>query len=700
MGRPAQPDAAVLLLCAGAAVVLLARETLDAVPLLPFAGGLLLFVAPGVLVSGWFLGEHVRGAAVVPVAFALSTGLFGLLGVPFLVLHAGIEAYLWTCGAVVAASLAAAGWRTLRGDLSFAVYREQVPGGWLWAPFALLAAVLAFVSTRRVPGSYDDFWVYAAWVRDFSISERLALRDPYFGEPVGALSRVKVNGWLLEQAALSRLTGVEPIEMILRCLTPVLAVVALLAVYALAGALLEDRRAAVLCGCGFALFHVVFMEPSVHNIGVELAARISEDKHAARFLILPTALLFAVLFARTFRYRYLLVFAFLCWTVVVVHPVVLAPLGLCMLGFGVVRVAADPRSRPVWTGMFLLAAALWSVALGPALLVLAGSPPTEALFSADINATPPEVLRYTVFVTESWRHIYELGDDSYIMHPWLLVNPVILVAYVAGVPFLLWRVGRSVAAQLLLGGLLVTTVAVYVPPVATFLGDEVVGPGLLWRLAWPIPLLALLTSGWMAWEALRYAESLRGFRRLGRAVPLLLVLLLTAAAAPSSMSKAADLYARFEVARTAEYHPDPIFPWMRENLEGSSLLLARDSVNNIVPAYAPGVDVVSQRGEGMIRDREALQERANSRIEIPRRYLDVHAFFFGPPLDGEAWEILHRYAPDYLMVRKDEPLADKLEALPAFVPVTTPGDGYTLFRVDPERLAQNSRTEDGRPRRR
>src|SRR4028119_510135 len=68
--------------------------------------------------------------------------------------------------------------------------------GWLWAPFALLCGGLAFVATRRVPSSYDDAWVYLSWVRDFMGAERLALRDPYFGERTAELSRVKVNGWL------------------------------------------------------------------------------------------------------------------------------------------------------------------------------------------------------------------------------------------------------------------------------------------------------------------------------------------------------------------------------------------------------------------------------------------------------------------------------------------------------------------------
>jgi hypothetical protein len=222
---------------------------------------------------------------------------------------------------------------------------------------------------------------------------------------------------LLEQAALSRVSGQDTIELVLRYLTPTLVFVALLMVYALARTLLKSERAAVLTASVYALFHVVFIQPSVHNVGVELAARISEDKYAARFLILPAALLFAVLFVEGRRWRYLGLFTFFCWAAVAVHPSVLPAIGLCMLGFGATHVAVNPRSKAAWTGMLALALGMWSVALGPALLMFAAGEPAAVLFSADINATPPTVLEYTVFITESWRHIYELGNGLYIMHP-------------------------------------------------------------------------------------------------------------------------------------------------------------------------------------------------------------------------------------------------------------------------------------------
>jgi hypothetical protein len=702
-------DALVLLSSAAAVILLIPLGGLSvAFSPVAFAATLVLFTAPGLLLSHWLLSDDMAGPTLIPVGFAASTGIFGLLGVPALILHLSTEDYLLAAGTLLAAFLAVAAWRTLRPKSPVAECSPEQeamygpPAGWLWAPFTLLCGVLAFVGARRVPSSYDDIWVYLSWVKDFANSERLALVDPYFGERIAEFSRAKVNGWLLEQAALSRVSGLDTIELVLRYLTPTLVVVALLMVYALAFAIFKSERAAVLIASVYALFHIIFIQPSVHNVGVELAARILEDKYAAKFLILPVTLLFALLFVERRRWRHLGLFTFFCWAAIAVHPSVLPAIGLCMLGFGVAHVAANLRLRAAWTGMVALALGMWSVVLGPVILLFTGRSPEAVLFSADINATPPKVLEYTVFITESWRHIYELGGGYYIMHPWLLLNPVILGTYVVGVPFLLWRVRTNVAAQLLLGGLAVVTVAVYIPPVATFIGDRLIVPGLLWRLAWPIPLLALITTGWMVWDALTYAEARMresGIRHsVIKVLPLALVALLTAAAAPPSVEKAVGLYRKFDVARTTNYDPDPIYPWIRDSIEDPSVLLARDSANNVVPAYSSSLNVVSQRGEGMIRDRDELEKLAGSRINIPQRYLDVHSFFFGPTLDREAYGILRRYRADYLMVYADSPLDERLKTLPGFSPVEdAPREKYSLYNVDLEKLGKPAR-DSNRPR--
>jgi len=180
-----------------------------------------------------------------------------------------------------------------------------------------------------------------------------------------------------------------------------------------------------------------------------------------------------------------------------------------------------------------------------------------------------------------------------------------------------------------------------------------------------------------------------------RALPLALVTLLMAAAAPPSVEKAAGLYRKYDIARTSDPDPDPIYPWIEENVHKPGVLLARDSANNAIPAYSTALNVVSQRGEGMIRDREELEKLAGSEIDIPRRYLDVHDFFFGPTLDGEAYAILRRYHADYLMVYRGSPLDERLKALPGFSPVDdAPRVKYSLYKVDFEKLGRPASGSD------
>src|SRR5215208_2786206 len=181
------------------------RDAFEAYPLVLVAGALFLFVMPGLLLSHWFFADRFPGAALVPVSFVISAGIFGLLGVPVLMAHLSFDAYLWVVGAVLAVSLAAAMVRASRGRLP-----EESPEGeapdepshrGLWVPFLLLGTVLAAVSRAKAPHPYNDVWVYLAYVRDFLEADQLALREPYFGS-VAELSRAQINGWLLQQAAL------------------------------------------------------------------------------------------------------------------------------------------------------------------------------------------------------------------------------------------------------------------------------------------------------------------------------------------------------------------------------------------------------------------------------------------------------------------------------------------------------------------
>jgi hypothetical protein len=469
-------------------------------------------------------------------------------------------------------------------------------------------------------------------------------------------------------------------------LNPTLVVVALLAFYALARTLLGSEKAALFCGCLYALFLLVHLHVSRLTFGGEFIQRLPEDKLATKFLFLPLALAFAAVFLEGGRRVYFWCFAFVCCAVMAVHPIGLAIIGVSMAGFGTLHLAANPRAREAWGRISAMGLAGLVVIAVSAILILevAGKPLTAVLTDSDINSGDPDVLRNMIFVSPERHRIFEFADGSYMMHPSLVLNPVILTAIVLGMPFLLWRVRGSLAARLLLGVL--TTMVCYVPPIATFLGDELVLPGQLWRLAWPIPLAAMLTLGWLAWEVSSRAaaglERLRLARPLARALPLLVVVALTVAAVPWVKAGLEPVERHKEVSRAQGFYPaDPIYPWLRDEIASPSVVLASDLYSARIPSYSSEANVVSRRGSLVLRVLPKLKKRVDSQIEVPQGSLDVREFFNGTDLETGA-KILRRHEVDYVMVRSNTELQGAMDGLPGFEPVGEPSKRFDLYEVD------------------
>ncbi|HJQ27911.1 MAG TPA: DUF6077 domain-containing protein [Rubrobacter sp.] len=673
----------------------------DAFATLP--GGLLaatviLFLVPGALVTRWFLGGYFSGAALPPAAFVISTGIFAVLALPMLIFQRTLAAYLWACGLTVGVSVLAALavliW-SLRGGQTVGpgtgpAFSDR--GGGLWLPFAALVAALVYIARYTAPSSYGDIWIYLSWVREYLGGDRLASAEPFFGGDVG-LSRARINGWLLEQAAVSRVSGVDPVHLVFSYLNPTLVVVSFFVFYALARILFKSEKVALLSGCLYSLFFLIHLSQSRIAWGGEFIQRLPEDKMVAKYLFFPMALAFAVAFVEGGGRRYFWGFAFLCSAVLAVHPIGLAITGISMAGFAILHLATNPRSRVAWARITAMGLAGVLVVAVPALLVssFTDEPLANALADSDINSGDPDVLRNMIFVSPERNRIFELANDSYMMHPSLLIDPVIAAAFLTGLPFLLWRLERSIAARLLFGTMYLTAVIVYVPPIATFLGDNLVLPGQLWRLAWPIQLAAVLTLGWLVWTAIEHVVSwLQRFvpaRFLTSALPVLLVAVLTVAAVPQARPGMESIQAHKEASRASGAYPaDPIYPWFRDEIHTPVVVLAPDVQSARIPAYSSEANVVSRRGGLVLSVLSKLEQRAPGQIEVPQGSRDVQAFFGGTTVQ-KSTEILRRNKVDYVMIAKDSPLRGALDRLPGFDPVHEPSDRYDLYSVDLNKLA-------------
>ena len=658
------------------------RGVLAPFPALLFLAGFALFMVPGALLSGLIGDRGLSGAARVPAAFVFSSGIFGLSGIPLLVLHRSIREYLVLCGVILAASLlvlviGALGSKGYAGDdadspESSRSFGTRLSVYWPWVPFLVLAGALAYVSVTKAHALEDDVWAYLANVQQFSNAESLALYNPYFGDEFKGFSRMMVNGWLLELAALARVSGVDPAEMTFGYLTPTLVVLSLLAVYALAKTIIRSETGAAITGCLLAVFYLVSLTTPLAQSpltpGGEFISHIMEDKYVVMSVFVPVALALAVLALQTRKLRYLLLFAFVCPSAAVVHPLGLVFIGLPVAGLGLLHLLFSLRDRGAWG---------YVGGLGLSLLVV-GGPPTVYLAATGssllqrLDSMAPRVASSLVQGFSYYDQIQQVGD-RYIVDPALLLNPAVLAAYVLGAPFLVLRAKGSPAAQLLLGTLLLVPVVCFVPPIAGPTA-EVIGPWILPRLAWPIPLAAVLVLGWLLWEGLAYLRMRlqENGSRMERLAGLLLAPLFVfcglLAAAPSSVAQIETADESGETPREEVSCSDPVYAWMEGGLPAPSTVLAPDEENSCIMARTSSVDILSYR--------EQKPGKNEFKVILGR-------FYDSATLDTDMIQALRYYEVDYVMLPVDDQLGEQMRHRPeSFSEVEIPGDRYVLYEMD------------------
>jgi hypothetical protein len=129
-------------------------------------------------------------------------------------------------------------------------------------------------------------------------------------------------------------------------------------------------------------------------------------------------------------------------------------------------------------------------------------------------------------------------------------------------------------------------------------------------------------------------------------LPLSVAIALTVAAVPLAASGVELIRDHEEAARSGGLYPaDPIYPWFRNEVRSPAVVLATDLQSVRIPAYSSETNVVSRRGNLVLRVLPQLEERASGRIEVPRGSLDVQEFFRGTSLQRGV-EFLRRHEVD------------------------------------------------------
>ncbi|MGB3681008.1 MAG: tetratricopeptide repeat protein [Rubrobacteraceae bacterium] len=661
--------------------------TLSTGPAVATAAAFTLFVLPGSALLGLLSGKTgsiLDRPAEVPIVFALSTGIFGFLAFPPLLLRWRLETYLLACAVVVALSLVGLFLLALRKTGSSVRYEVDGLGKWLWLPMAASTAVLALLSRKifHPPGS--DTWAYLMYVQKFLGLDRIN------GFAREGFSRTTLSSWLLEQASLSGISGIDPVPLVLQYLSPALVVVSVLAFYALALVLFENKTIALFSACLATLFFLVQLEASYQSLGNYFVGRIAEDKFVTRFIFLPVALSLAIQYLRGRSLRALVLFALVCWSATSVHPIGLVLIAISMTGFGLVHLTANIRSRRAWTSFVALGAATASIGVPPLIYLLVTGSSFPSVMTSKVPAVEDALLSRSLAIDR----LIDLGDGKYIMDPSFLLDPVIFISYVLGVPFLVWKAKRSLAAQLLLGMLLFSAALVYIPPLAAAAG-AVVGPWTLWRLAWPIPLASVLAVGWMSWGLLRYlggyAEKFRFGSSIVPLLPLLVVIVLIAASGPTIWAGARSIDRSGEISQSQTSCTSPTFSWMQGELtEPDSVILAPDKETSCFSAYMPEGVPVGYRSVSYQDTPSDTGQDPSQASEVPQIVSDKQEFFDAVSVDSEMVASLRRYAVDYVLISANSPLNTQLQHLGGFTAMNNPGSRYRVYEVNRSKLADTA----------
>ena len=431
-------------------------------------------IAPGWLVQRALLGARAGVVERVAVAFLMSMGLVALPGVVALRMHWNLE----TLGVVYALVAAIAGGAALLLERNEERVIEQparspVATGPLLALIALplLAIAASPWWTDTIARDADD-WVYMAYVNEY-VHHDLDASAPQAGS--GTYQRMRANVWVVEEALIADTSGVQPHDLLLSFLPPILTLMAAAATFALAKGLF-GRTSLGLMAVAFLLGYALLDLSPHEGFGRNLLLRIGEDKMVASFVLLPVGLLLMTRFIARPNAARFIASVLAGVALFVVHPMGLLFLGSAAAAFALLRAATDRSPATLAAGVALLVplAALGGVSLG---YLLNESQTVTAVFD------PRLLFREQFHVNDVGRGL-KIGDFHLVLHP------LVLAALVAA-PLVWLRARREAGAQLVLAVAVAVLLVFFTPPLTTALGKGF-SWNAVWRLPWMLPVALTL----------------------------------------------------------------------------------------------------------------------------------------------------------------------------------------------------------------
>lgn len=342
-------------------------------------------------------------------------------------------------------------------------------------------ALLVLVSSPfwiddNMPRDGDDL-VYMGYVNTY-LTDELDASDPIVATREGSFGRMSINVWVVLQAQIADSAGVQPFDLLMDYLPPVMTLFMVMAMFALARTLFGSTTIALLAATFVLAFAALDLSPHT-GYGRNVIIRAAQDKMVSTYVLVPVALLLATQFFTRPGLKTYLAAGLAGVALAVVHP-----MGLLYYGFGLVFFfAARLVARRSWDTLKdgLLVCGPWAV-LGIVFLL-------RVWIVEGFDAEPAE--RELTFMRELL--LTDLPGGLVIGNYHMILHPLFLFAIVL-VPVLLLRAREHVSTHLIAGVTLGTLALFFAPPAATALA-ETASDHALWRLPRLIPVPLVVGAG-------------------------------------------------------------------------------------------------------------------------------------------------------------------------------------------------------------
>lgn len=456
-----------------AALVWLALWTLpwaDWFAALPYLRVLLAFgmwLLPGWGIARLLWQEGAVGAAhKITLAFAVSMTLTALLGLTARAVQGALPFVIGSYISIGAVTLIlwAPSWRAPRAS----ALRVDASAIVTYLPlFAALALVAALTYGSQI---YADDYTYNAYLLQFQKAPTFTLQDIFFNLDQPSAARFWLMFYPLVQAFLAEVSQVHFLDLTLRYLSPLLAMGALLAVYALARTLGLAARLAVFAVVVQLAAYLLLTHAK--HLGLVFFDQLNEDKALAAFFLTPVFWFTLVQFLGTPTRRGLLLLVVVGLGLALTHPTIA---GAACLIAGLYALLEQAHARE-WKPLAQVGGALALVMALPFAMRF-----VDNTYSHKLNF---ELVAQTLRPDQEARLWTIDGRQFYGIAPGLVTNLPFLLAAVSGILALVY-VRREKCARFLTAALAIVLIAIL--PLTGWLIGLAVTPAHLWRVLWLTP---------------------------------------------------------------------------------------------------------------------------------------------------------------------------------------------------------------------